>query len=316
LIDFAIGRDPLSVSNVVDHLILKSAHQCDISSEIEFIASNLNELSIESLHKINSSIFERIVSSEFLRLDNEDSLLNILSSLGYFELLGYVECCFLSVSAIELFLKSISLSSLNSHLWSSICRRLRCKLDLSTIEVNESRFSPQFRFVDDPFSGILSHLTSVCGGNVHSRGVVEITCSSTDSNQCWQVADHGWTGFWASGDKADGWICFDFKEKRVSVRHYTLKSSEGGCYFTDWVIEGSNDGSTWIVLDDRHTDDLIGKSIVKTFACSSDDSSLQFRFIRWKMTDKGKNRPGETRCCHCAKLCNIEFFGHLSRSSA
>jgi hypothetical protein len=45
----------------------------------------------------------------------------------------------------------------------------------------------------DRFGGIISHLRSFCGGNIHERGLVTITCSSTVKNQCWQVFDHGWT---------------------------------------------------------------------------------------------------------------------------
>jgi hypothetical protein len=98
----------------------------------------------------------------------------------------------------------------------------------------------------------------------------------------------------------------------VNLQHYTIKSSGGGCYLTDWVIEGSNDeGRTWTAIDTRHTDTLIGKYLVETFRCSSSDSSISFRLIRLRMTDKRKTKPGATRCCHQAKLCNIEFFGFL-----
>jgi hypothetical protein len=133
---------------------------------------------------------------------------------------------------------------------------------------------------------------------------------------CWRVADHSWTDFWELKGEANSWICFNFKSRHLQLQHYTLKSSKSGCYFTDWVIEGSNDGSVWIVLDVRHTDDLAGPNIVQTFSCSLSDCSSPFQFIRWRMTDKGKDKPGQTRCCHSAKLCNIEFFGILSRSSS
>jgi hypothetical protein len=55
--NFAVGRDPLSLLHVFDQHILKYAHKCDMSSEIDSIASNLNQVSIESLRRIGSSIF-------------------------------------------------------------------------------------------------------------------------------------------------------------------------------------------------------------------------------------------------------------------
>jgi hypothetical protein len=130
----------------------------------------------------------------------------------------------------------------------------------------------------------------------------------------WQLADHGWTDHWRSKDEPNSWICVDFKEKRLRLQHYTLKSPDGGCYCTDWVIEGSSDGSAWTLIDERHTDDLVGLNLVRTFECQSPDCSGLYRLIRWTMTDKGKDRPGQARCCHVVKLCNIEFFGILCPS--
>jgi hypothetical protein len=208
------------------------------------------------------------------------------------------------------------LSSLNCVIWDSICRRLRCKVDFSSVDLNRARFSGTFCFTDQPFCGILSHMTAVCGGNVHERGIIEITCSSTGGQNCWRVADHNWTSHWYSDGEANSWICFNFKSRHLQLQHYTIKSANGGCYSTDWVIEGSRDGSVWIVLDVRQTDDLAGPNIVQTFSCSSSESASPFHFIRWRMTEKRKSRPGERRCCHSAKLCNIEFFGVLSRSSS
>jgi hypothetical protein len=314
LIEYSIGDDSLSISNVLSRLDLKSSHSVDISNEINFISSRLNDFSIESLGCLNSSIFERILSNESFRIRNEDSLLDILTSIGYFELLGYVECLFLSVSGIDRFLDilsspSFSPLSMDSPVWRSLCRRLRCSVDVS--QMSHSRFDRSFPFIDDPFSGILSQLTFVCGGNVHERGIIEITCSSSWRNQFWQVANHGWTDHWQSKDEANSWICFNFKDQCLKLQHYTLKSPSNGCYCTDWVIEGSNEGSRWTVIDERHTDDVIGQNVVQTFSCSSSSSSSLGGYcqIRWRMTDKGKDRPGSGRCCHQQKLCNIEFFG-------
>jgi hypothetical protein len=255
LVNVAIGPDVLSLSNVIDRLILKSTHKCDISNELKLVSLSLNELSLDSLRRLDSTLFESIVSSAFLRIDSEDFLLNLLCSLGHFELLGYVECIFLSVSGIDALLNYLSLSSLNCVVWDSLCRRLRCKIDFSNVDVNRGHFCGLFRFTDQPFCGILSHVTSVCGGNVHEREIVEMTCSLSSRSDCWRVADHSWTDYWYSNNEANSWICFNFKSRHLQLQHYTLKSSKSGCYFTDWVIEGSNDGSVWIVLDVRHTDD-------------------------------------------------------------
>ena len=79
------------------------------------------------------------------------------------------------------------------------------------------RTNGEFNFVDDrPFWGILSHLSDECGGNVHYKGIVNITASSdSDHGQSHQVTNYGWGGYWKSDSLSNAWICFDFKEKRV-----------------------------------------------------------------------------------------------------
>jgi hypothetical protein len=72
------------------------------------------------------------------------------------------------------------------------------------MDVNESRFLPQFRFIDVTFPRILSHFTSVCGGSAHSQGIVEIIFSSISSDHSWQIADHGWTDYWKANNEANG----------------------------------------------------------------------------------------------------------------
>jgi hypothetical protein len=52
------------------------------------------------------------------------------------------------------------------------------------------------RSPDSPWSGLISHLTELCGGNVHAKGLVAIGCSSTSYNQCWDVVNYDGEHFW------------------------------------------------------------------------------------------------------------------------
>jgi hypothetical protein len=42
------------------------------------------------------------------------------------------------------------------------------------------RVMQHFLFTSDPLGGLISHLTAKCSGNVHDKGVVEITASSLE----------------------------------------------------------------------------------------------------------------------------------------
>jgi hypothetical protein len=312
LIDFWIGDAKMSKSNVIERLLMKRLHSTSISSEIDFIASHLSDFDSSVLKVLDSEVMDEIISSSSIRIENEDFLLDLIVSLGHLNLLCRIQCAFLSVSGIDRLLGCVSLSSINSELWTSLCDRLRCSVEVRRVNLRRYDWSRLFEYEGNRFSGILSHLSSICGGNVHDQGEVEIRCSSaTPSYLCPRVADFTGKGYWASQPTPNSWICIDFKTRRVQLDHYSLKGPTSGCYPTDWVIEGSNDNSVWVILDERHTDSLIGCGRIETFGCSRSTSNQQFRQIRWRMTDEGKDNPGEKRCCHTAKLCNIEFFGSL-----
>jgi hypothetical protein len=103
---------------------------------------------------------------------------------------------------------------------------------------------------------------------------------------------------------------FDFKEKKVSLSSYSLKSDgSGGYHLLQWKLEGSNNGSSWTCLDSRNTQDLNGPSIVKNYSTNNHDS---YRYIR--ITQTGKNSGWPERGVSPGdyfRLSEIEFFGTL-----
>ena len=160
----------------------------------------------------------------------------------------------------------------------------------------------------DQFNGIISHLKRECGGNVHVKGVVNIKASSNYSNQCHQLVDYGTIEDWWTKDEPNSWVSFDFKEKKVSLSSYTLKSR------TDWdekqpvqwEIEGSNDESSWVSLDSRNTQEQRGFGAVKNYSCNKGNHGF-YRFIRMRQT--GLNSSG----AHYLVLSQIELFGKLQQ---
>jgi hypothetical protein len=308
---FQYGDEDLSVCNCIERLKWKENRgNCD--AELEFIASHFymfDSSELEQLKSFGVNLLESILSSENLLLKDEDSLVDFISSLGgeFSTLYNYVHCRFLTLTGINKFISSISSEEINSCIWGSVCRRLQyevCDWNLHDKRFAEMRIGEAFPFEGNEWDGILSHLAKDCDGNVHEKGIVNITASSEGSGKCWQVTNHGWSGYWYSANVPDSWICFDFIEKSVSLRYYTLKSHNGmRNWFTQWEIEGSNDGNDWESLDSRNTRDLCGKSIAKSYQCLKVDRIKYFRFIRMRQT--GKTNDNEDHLI----LCNIEFFG-------
>jgi hypothetical protein len=280
-----------------------------LESEIEFVASYFHELKeedFENLRELKCETIEGIVSSDKLQLSDEDSLVEFISSLGEEKsnLYDYVECHYLSVEGIDKFVEGISNREFGeSPVWSSICRRLRCEVvDRKLMSSRYNCFESYDYKVPVEFNGIICGLTKRCGGNVHEKGVVEITSSSEGRHKPCQLADYGWQDYWYSNDVPNSWVCFDFKKMSICLNHYTLKSADHPYFLLQWELEGSNDKQTWTSLDRRNTRELAGKYLVKTFECEKVNF---YRFIRLRQT--GPNSVG----LHCLLLSNIEFFGDV-----
>jgi hypothetical protein len=300
---------------------LKERGGLNCNDEIDFIASHFHMFDssgLESLKSVNVSTIESILSSQNLLLEDEDSLVEFISSLGeeFSTLYNYVECRFLTLNGINKLIKLISkeFEGLNCCVWDSICRRLQC--EICNWNLDDERFSKHeftsFPFVSDvkggEWNGIISHLTKQCGGNVHEKGLVKITSSADGYNNPWQVVNYGRNDWWNSENSPNSWICFDFIEDSVLLQHYTLASHVPCDWFTEWEIEGSNDGNVWKSLDSRNTRELCGASLVKTYECQRANSNEYFRFIRMRQTGKASDNSD------CLILCNIEFFGILKHN--
>ena len=101
---------------------------------------------------------------------------------------------------------------------------------------------------------------------------------------------------------------FDFKSRKVNLTGYSLNSSaNNGDFLTEWVIEGSDNGSKWDQIDSRSTRDLNGNNIVKTYQCNKNNKK-SYRYIRLRQivnSSRGSNHE------HYLNLAEIEFFGQL-----
>jgi predicted nucleic acid-binding Zn-ribbon protein len=118
-----------------------------------------------------------------------------------------------------------------------------------------------------PLEGIIASLTRQCGGNVHEKGVVEVLASSdSDHESPRNIADlKGENEYW-SENSPNSWIGYDFKNRLVQIRSYTLRSywngMVGGANPRSWVIESSNNKRRWIKIDERDdNNDLNGRNL-------------------------------------------------------
>ena len=179
------------------------------------------------------------------------------------------------------------LENISSVLWRRICGRL---LLIEKKLTTSPRVVPRgIEFVYDsskPLGGVIAHLTLECGGNVHDQGIVNVTASSYPETAK-NAVDLGTDSHYISHGEMDPWICYDFKRRRVIPTSYSVRSSDGFCHIKSWVIEVSNDGSSWTEIDRRdNNNDLHGKYATANFRISMVPSE-GIRFFRLRQIGWG-----------------------------
>ena len=174
----------------------------------------------------------------------------------------------------------------------------------------------EFPFYDlHPLNGVIAHLTRECGGNVHEKGVVEVTASSLDdtrgapgeTNAPENVVEFGSRSCFRSKHEQSQWIRYDFKERRVAPTSYSVRG--GYVYPMSWVFEVSNDGSeeSWEIIDSR--DNTNGfylyddGHVTRNFTISAPPSG-SFRFLRFRQIGGDHS--------NYINLTSLEVFGTLS----
>lgn len=308
----------VDMSTVLERIYIKRESKQDFSDELKYIASHFHRVDVAFAMKLTIDELDQILSNDALQLRSEDELFFLISELvskrgrSYAILFHHVQFQFLEEDNLHSFLDQVFPDSLDISLWNVVreCLEVFCRLSDKNSMLKAERY-PAYLCENGSFNGIISYLRAKHGGNVHSTGAVEITASSNDYNECHYTVDYGWNDYWASYGHNKAYLQFDFKQSRVCVTGYTLKSdgSEYG-HLVSWVLEASDDGSpgSWEVIDARSTEDLVGQFVVKTYHCNQPSNKLK-RFVRLRQT--GRNSQGDNDF----RLSEIEFFGRLNEST-
>jgi hypothetical protein len=160
-----------------------------------------------------------------------------------------------------------------------------------------------------PLVGIIAALTEECGGNVHRNGVVIVTGSTTLTGATTYHPEYAVNfnedSLFASQNSPGSWLQYDFKEARVQVTHYTLKSGNYSNNLKNWALLGSDDGETWTTMHAMSENrQLEPHGAVVSFETKE---SPFIRFVRLSQT--GLSHAGD----HNLLCAAMELFGTLYR---
>jgi hypothetical protein len=183
------------MDNVLDRLRFRSANRCDISAELEFVASHFDDFlpRPQPLTALPFSFLYEIICHESLRIEIEDRLYDFIRkgtkmNPEMFCLLESIRFDYCSTDVMNDLLDLLWENSyeINASMWATLGARLVLP------DINK-RLAKQFpllvkkREAKDPGvdeveidvpDGIIAHLTRECGGNVRDRSVVEVTSGS------------------------------------------------------------------------------------------------------------------------------------------
>lgn len=182
-------------------------------------------------------------------------------------------------------------------MWKGLSKRLCQEIDkkeenLDTLNNDKSRYievGKLFEYTEDKvFKGIFNYFQTETNGQIEKE--IDFTSSSLYSisyppKNVALFDDKN--SLFISQDVAGSWICFDFKDHRVTPTHYTMRSycwSENNWHPRNWVVEGSCDNSKWEIIDDEKECSLVrGSSLVHTFKMNQPKSE-KFKYIKLRAT--------------------------------
>ena len=322
-----VKRDSLNLDEAIlllrEGICLGTSSMSHFESLREFVASHFHELREAILEDLDLETAQLLVSSPHLRIKDEDSLCDFVMSrcetdMRFASLFEFIFFEYLSIDCVTRFSSFVGdhlLANMNGEIWKRICGRLLCELKVEG--KNPRVVGPSYReFRYDsskPLNGIIAHLTERFHGNVHDKGVVEVTGSAPYSNNVAYCPKHavdlGSEKNYYSQNSENSYLCYDFKERRVIPTSYSLRSNgwggRGHYHPKTWVFEGSNDGKAWTELDHRdNNEDLNDKFAIHNFEITS-NSHDTFRFIRLRQT--GMNHNGSQELI----INSMEIFGFL-----
>jgi hypothetical protein len=217
---------------------------------------------------------------------------------------------------------------MNAPVWASLRTRLLLPKKIWKEFAPLLKKGGQFDVPD----GIIAHLTRECGGNVHDRQIVSITCGSFEQEAqganpqsgarynspeyaAKNAADLETCSMFESAYRSssqdiphtrNNWVCYDFREKKIVPTHYTIRTNRLGPGYSNlksWLVETSADGENWReVAREENNKQLNGADFTGTFPATGGG---ECRFIR--LVNVGRNHA----CNDCLEITAWEIFGSV-----
>ena len=295
----------------------------------DFIASRFYTIPQNCLDNLGLETVQLLLSSPALVIETEDSLYRYLrqraeGDIRFMSLFEFLCFEYMSVNYMDNFADFVStrLDLISGATWARLRKRLCLGVKPESVNPraigvrpSDSLFVVKRCDNSDPLNGIIAYLTRKFGGNVDDNGIVAVTLSTTYTGGDYAAkyaADLGSDSMCHSENKPGSWVCYDFKERRVSPMSYSVRSccnDASGHHLKSWVVEVSNDGRDWIEIDRReNNNDLNARHVVCNFNVTKPQTG-SFRFFRLRQIGESHNLIVGVK--DCLVITSLEVFGFL-----
>ena len=292
------------------------------------ISSNFYRIDESKLLQLPKTVIHSIISNEHLRVKSEDSLFDFINKLFENEndandRISFYEKIYiknLSENKLSQFLDSITSSEITSNLWENL-KKVICPA-LSGNDERDERYSYVIDYIkvkfdgnsSNRFKGIISHLGNGNAKSAFDNKTIDITAATyTNGFNPFKALEYDNNNYYHSKDDSSymkeghtEWLRVDFKERKVRPSHYSIKSYEKGknsYNLQNWVLEGSNDGESWNILDTRNGEkSLDDSSASNTFEVNN--KKQFYRYLQIRQTG-----PNCTNNDYRLIIKSLEYFG-------
>lgn len=172
----------------------------------------------------------------------------------------------------------------------------------------------------DQLSGIISCIKQMSGGNLDENNDLKLSAGgSTDPSHPLsniimydsEHINHYFYNFKSPIKNDDGWIEFDFLNRKVQIISYTIRTNGNEQFFyhpKSWKIIGSNDHVYWDMIDmEKNRKELNGSNKQSYFLCNKNNRKF-YKYIRFVQFQSWGNQIGS----NFIYLSCIELFGSIS----
>ena len=293
-------NEKIRLDNVFSKLKTKASLSLDCKNEIDFIAAHFEELYNKhhnDLIGLDESLIECIFKNSKFQIPDENFLFKVIlelsekskNNLFLFENVSFSN---ISIDLLNDFIQKFDIDYLTINLWKQIGQCLQ-KKESDEIQILSKKID------------IFEYLSKQCGGISHLKKHVIITSSSNNPNPE-NIFDKDVTKYYITKDEKNSWIQFDFLTKKVLISTYSLQTQdcgEGNVHLKSWILEGSDDGSTFETIDQEDNCNKLNGPLCE--ASFGTNQKNPYRYIR--LTQTGKNWYNDDRLL----IQRIRFYGLL-----